>query len=108
MDEKNGIAVGGDYEKPLGNIDNAAWSKDGGKTWHKAQSFPGGYRSGVSWVPGRGQTAVAVGTSGSDITYDGGKNWQTIGNGTFDAVECISKDTCWASGSSGRVARLKL
>lgn len=107
-DERNGIAVGGDYEKPAGNVDNAAWSKDDGKTWQKAASFPGGYRSGVSWVPGRGRTAVAVGTSGSDITYDGGRIWQAIGNGTFDAVECISKSTCWASGSGGRVARLKL
>ncbi|KAJ4373609.1 hypothetical protein N0V86_007751 [Didymella sp. IMI 355093] len=107
-DKKNGIAVGGDYEKPAGNVYNAAWSKDGGKTWHQAESFPGGYRSGVSWVPERGRTAVAVGTSGSDITYDDGKNWQTIGNGTFDAVECVSKDVCWASGSGGRLARLKL
>ena len=107
-DERIGIAVGGDYEKPAGNVNNAAWSKDGGKTWHKAESFPGGYRSGVSWVPGRGQVAVAVGTSGSDITYDGGRNWKAIGNGTFDAVECISKSVCWASGSGGRVARLQL
>lgn len=107
-DEKNGIAVGGDYEKPAGNVDNAAWSKDGGKTWHKAESFPGGYRSGVSWVPGKGRSAVSVGTSGSDITYDGGRKWQTIGNGTFDAVECVSMHTCWASGSGGRVARLTL
>lgn len=107
-DEKNGIAVGGDYENPAENVNNAAWSKDGGKTWQKAESFPGGYRSGVSWVPGRGRTAVAVGTSGSDITYDGGKNWQTVGNGTFDAVECVSKSTCWAAGSGGRVVRLEL
>ncbi|KAF3000078.1 hypothetical protein E8E13_002086 [Curvularia kusanoi] len=107
-DQKNGIAVGGDYEKPTGNTDNAVWSKDGGKTWLKAKTFPGGYRSGVSWVPGRGQVAVAVGTSGSDITYDGGRNWHAIGNGTFDAVECVSKGVCWASGSGGRVARLEL
>jgi photosystem II stability/assembly factor-like uncharacterized protein len=107
-DRKNGIAVGGDYEKPAGNVNNAAWSKDGGKTWYKAESFPGGYRSGVSWVPGRGHIAVAVGTSGSDITYDGGRNWQAIENGTFDAVECVSNNICWASGSSGRVARLAL
>ena len=106
-DDKNGIAIGGDYEKPAGSVNNAAWSRDGGKTWQKAEIFPAGYRSGVSWVPQRGRTAVAVGTSGSDITYDGGKSWQTIGNGTFDAVECINKNTCWASGSSGRIARLK-
>lgn len=107
-DEKNGIAVGGDYEKPAGNVDNAAWSKDGGKSWQKAEIFPAGYRSGVSWVPGQSLTAVAVGTSGSDITHDSGRTWRTIGNGTFDAVECISINTCWASGSNGRVARLKL
>lgn len=107
-DMENGVAVGGDYEKPAGNVDNAAWSSDGGETWQKAETFPAGYRSGVSWVPGRGCTAVAVGTSGSDITYDGGKNWHAIDNGTFDAVECVSKSTCWASGSGGRVARLKL
>ncbi|KAF9691228.1 hypothetical protein EKO04_010840 [Ascochyta lentis] len=107
-DEQNGIAVGGDYEKPAGNLNTAAWSKDGGKSWHSAESFPAGYRSGVSWVPQRDHIAVAVGTSGSDITYDGGKNWQVIGNSTFDAVECISKRICWASGAGGRVARLKL
>jgi photosystem II stability/assembly factor-like uncharacterized protein len=107
-DPKNGIAVGGDYEKPTGNTDNAVWTKDGGESWHRAKTFPGGYRSGVSWVPGRTQMAVAVGTSGSDITYDGGRNWQAIGNGTFDAVECVSQTVCWASGSGGRVARLEV
>ncbi|KAF2642412.1 Oligoxyloglucan reducing end-specific cellobiohydrolase [Massarina eburnea CBS 473.64] len=107
-DEKHGVAVGGDYEKPTGNANNAAWSKDGGKSWVKAGSFPGGYRSGVSWVPGRRDVAVAVGTSGSDITLDAGKNWHGIGNGTFDAVECVSRHVCWASGAKGRVARLEL
>ena len=107
-DANNGIAVGGDYEKPTGNTDNAVWTKNGGKSWHRAKTFPGGYRSGVSWVPGRTQMAVAVGTSGSDITYDGGRNWRAIGNGTFDAVECVSKTVCWASGSGGRVARLEV
>jgi photosystem II stability/assembly factor-like uncharacterized protein len=108
-DAKRGIAVGGDFEKPMLNVDNAAWSKDGGKSWHKAKSFPAGYRSGVSWVPGHAsEVAIAVGTSGSDITLDGGKNWINFDNGTFDAVECISRRTCWASGSRGRVARLEL
>ncbi|KAF1960082.1 Oligoxyloglucan reducing end-specific cellobiohydrolase [Byssothecium circinans] len=107
-DEDYGVAVGGDYEKPSGNVDNAAWSKDGGKSWIKAESFPGGYRSGVSWVPGRRNVALAVGTSGSDITLDGGKNWRGIDNGTFDAVECASKNLCWASGAKGRVAKLDL
>jgi photosystem II stability/assembly factor-like uncharacterized protein len=106
-DFKQGIAVGGDFEQPTANVDVASWSRDGGLSWQKADSFPGGYRSGASWVPGRHNTAVAVGTSGSDITFDGGRNWVGIGNGTFDAVECVT-NVCWASGSGGRVARLDL
>jgi photosystem II stability/assembly factor-like uncharacterized protein len=107
-DAKNGIAVGGDYEKPAGNVNISSWSQDGGATWTSSRSFPAGYRSGVSWIPGRRETAVAVGTTGSDITVDGGKHWRTIGNGTFDAVECVGRHVCWASGSKGRVARLIL
>ncbi|KAF2852573.1 Oligoxyloglucan reducing end-specific cellobiohydrolase [Plenodomus tracheiphilus IPT5] len=107
-DARNGIAVGGDFEKPNANVDVAAWSDDGGVSWHRAQTFPGGYRSGASWVPGRRNTAVAVGTLGSDITIDAGKNWHKIDNGTFDAVECVSGNVCWASGSGGRVGRLWL
>jgi photosystem II stability/assembly factor-like uncharacterized protein len=107
-DEKHGIALGGDYEKPTGNINISSWSDDGGATWQASKSFPAGYRSGASWVPSRGKTAVAVGTSGSDISLDGGKTWRNFDNGTFDAVECVSKHVCWASGSKGRVAKLYL
>ena len=107
-DTRHGVAVGGDYEQPTASNNTAAWSSDGGVSWRKADTFPRGYRSGVSWVPGRRQVAIAVGTSGSDFTVDGGRNWAGIGNGTFDAVECIGKDVCWASGSGGRVAKLNL
>ncbi|CAO2651714.1 Nn.00g042840.m01.CDS01 [Neocucurbitaria sp. VM-36] len=107
-DAKHGIAVGGDYEKPMGNVDIASWSRDGGVSWNKAETFPGGYRSGASWVPGRRGVAIAVGTSGSDITLDGGKNWASIDNGTFDAVECVDRGICWASGSKGRVGWMGL
>ncbi|KAH8732205.1 hypothetical protein GQ44DRAFT_697250 [Phaeosphaeriaceae sp. PMI808] len=107
-DAKHGIAVGGDFEKPSGNVNISSWSADGGMTWTSSKSFPAGYRSGASWVPERDETAVAVGTTGSDITIDGGKSWQGIDNGTFDAVECVGKHVCWASGSRGRVARLQL
>lgn len=107
-DRMNGIAVGGDFQVPDGNVDNAAWSKDGGATWVKAESFPGGYRSGVSWVPSRRNVAIAVGISGSDVTLDSGRNWRQFDDGTFDAVECVSRDMCWASGAGGRVAWLSL
>lgn len=74
-DARNGIAVGGDYYNATGNVNNAAWSRDGGVTWKLAESFPSDYRSGVSWAPWHKSAAVAVGPTGSDITMDGGRNW---------------------------------
>jgi photosystem II stability/assembly factor-like uncharacterized protein len=107
-DTKHGIAVGGDYQAPTGAVNNAAWSKDGGETWVPATSFPGGYRSGSSWLPGICGMALAVGTTGSDFTLDSGRTWHNFDNGTFDSVECLKGNVCWASGQSGRVARLSL
>jgi photosystem II stability/assembly factor-like uncharacterized protein len=106
-DAKHGIAVGGNYSEPTSSNYSASWSEDGGRSWTNADTFPGGYRSGMSWMPEHRGVAVAVGTSGSDITLDGGRNWRTLGNGTFDAVECL-KSVCWASGSGGRVGWLDL
>ncbi|KAI1459695.1 oxidoreductase [Annulohypoxylon moriforme] len=105
-DAKHGIAVGGNYSAPTGNVDNAAWSSDGGETWVPSTSFPGGYRSGSSWVPGRCGVALAVGPTGSDVTLDSGRNWHVFDNGSFDSVECINGNVCWSSGENGRVARL--
>ncbi|KAI1439645.1 oxidoreductase [Annulohypoxylon stygium] len=105
-DARHGIAVGGNYSAPTGNVDNAAWSIDGGKTWIPSISFPGGYRSGCSWIRSRRGVAFAVGPTGSDITLDGGRNWYSFDNGSFDSVECINGNVCWVSGENGRVARL--
>ncbi|KAI1632156.1 oxidoreductase [Biscogniauxia mediterranea] len=107
-DEQHGIAVGGSFQAPTGAVDNAAWSRDGGKTWTKSTSFPGGYRSGSSWVPGLWDTALAVGPTGSDFTIDGGRTWYGFDNGTFDSVKCLAGPVCWASGQNGRVAQLIL
>lgn len=106
-DAKHGIAVGGDYTAPNGTENTAAWSADGGATWKASSVFPGGYRSGSAWVPGLCGVAIAVGTTGSDVTFDSGKTWATFDNGSFDAVQCPEPGVCWASGAAGRVAKLK-
>ncbi|KAB5566848.1 oxidoreductase [Coniochaeta sp. 2T2.1] len=106
-DAKHGIAVGGDYTAPNGSVNTAAWSNDGGATWTASSVFPGGYRSGSAFVPGLCGVAIAVGTTGSDVTFDWGKTWATFDNGTFDAVQCPQPGVCWASGSGGRVAKLR-
>ncbi|KAI0179781.1 oxidoreductase [Hypoxylon sp. FL1284] len=109
-DARHGVAVGGNYSEPDGNVDNAAWTADGGVTWTRAAAFPDGYRSGAAWVPVAGfcDAALAVGPSGSDLTLDGGRVWRRFDDGSFDSVECVEGPVCWASGEDGRVARLVL
>jgi photosystem II stability/assembly factor-like uncharacterized protein len=106
-DARHGIAVGGDFQTPTVAPDAAAVSRDAGRTWRAAVTEPGEYRSGAAWVPGTGAAALAVGPTGSDISYDGGLTWHRFDTGSFDAVACAHGGACWASGEQGRLARLR-
>ncbi|WP_305782599.1 WD40/YVTN/BNR-like repeat-containing protein [Symbioplanes lichenis] len=102
-DPWHGIAVGGDYAVPETAPDAAATTRNGGRTWQSARTEPGEYRSGAAWLSS--STALAVGPTGSDISYNGGRTWREFDGGSFDAVLCAGK-SCWASGEQGRVAPL--
>ena len=39
-------------------------------------------------------------------TSDGGATWQRIDSGSFDTVDCASRNACWAAGEQGRAAHL--
>jgi photosystem II stability/assembly factor-like uncharacterized protein len=102
-DPRHGLAIGGDYLVPDSATDNLALTRDGGRTWQPATG-PDGYRSGAAWLAGR--VALAVGPSGSDISYDGGRTWTGFDTGSFDSVQCTRDGACWSSGEHGRIARL--
>jgi hypothetical protein len=106
-DRWHGIAVGGDFAAPTAAPDAAATSRDGGATWAGARREPGEYRSGSAWRSPHGDTAFAVGPTGSDVTTDAGRTWTRFDTGSFDAVSCGRDGACWASGENGRVARLR-
>jgi photosystem II stability/assembly factor-like uncharacterized protein len=131
-----GVAVGGDYTKPGESAGNIAITSDGGRTWVEVsgasvgqafslpagtqgrpgvrrrdtatghQTPPGGFRSAVAWVAGR-KVWIAVGTSGSDFSADGGRSWKTFDNGAFNAVSVAPDGAGWAVGPGGRVAALR-
>jgi hypothetical protein len=63
------------------------------------------YRSGVDWLTGAREMLIAVGPTGSDVSYDGGRNWRAFDAAPYDAVVCVP-GTCWASGPAGAVAVL--
>ena len=93
------VVVGGDYAKPNKSEGTAAW-KDADTVWTAAAKPPHGYRSAVAW-DAADKAWVAVGTNGSDVSYDDGKTWQPLDNGKWNALSLP-----WAVGPEGRIAKL--
>ena len=54
------------------------------------------------------KTLVAVGSSGSDISIDGGKSWKNLDRENYNSVQSKGKKAIWAVGAKGLVARLLL
>jgi hypothetical protein len=106
-DGRNGIAVGGDLDDFDVTAHSAAWSADGGRTWHDPSSFPTGLRTAAVWVPNL-PVAVAVGPGGSDISVDSGHSWHPIDANEWNTVSCSADLACYAVGSAGLVARLTI
>jgi photosystem II stability/assembly factor-like uncharacterized protein len=107
-DGQRGVVVGGDYQNPTDTTSNVALTEDGGATWRLARGRPMGYRSAVAYVPGTaGRMLVAVGTTGSDYSTDGGETWAPIDTLAYNTVAfAAGRQTAgWAAGPNGRVAR---
>lgn len=110
LDAKRGVIVGGNYEKPDEMTGNLAFTGDGGKTWNAGKGLTG-YRSGAAYIDKK--TIIAVGSSGYDVSYDGGKNWTNsktpnlVGK-DFNAVQAKGKTAVWAVGANGLVAKFTM
>ena len=101
-DAKNGVIVGGNYEKPEQNTNNLALTSDGGKTW-KFHVKLSGYRSSVAYVDRR--TLISVGTNGTDVSLDGGTTWKKIGEMNLNAVQANGRNFTWAIGPGGLIVK---
>jgi photosystem II stability/assembly factor-like uncharacterized protein len=102
-----GVAVGGDYSKSEETAGNIAITTDGGATWTAPSGRrPDGYRSAVVYLAGP-KVWIATGTSGSDISRDGGRSWTSFDSGAYNAIGVAGDGSAaWAVGPGGRVARL--
>lgn len=82
VDRKHIVVVGGDYKDNKRQNFTSCYSADGGLTWHLSNSFPSGYQSCVEII---GENMlISTGTSGTNISKDGGKNWLQINNQSFN------------------------
>jgi photosystem II stability/assembly factor-like uncharacterized protein len=104
-DAKNGVIVGGNYEKAEEINNNLAFTKDGAKTWTAGKGL-GGYRSGVAFIDKNAM--IAVGSSGSDISYDGGKTWKNLDKESYNSVAANGKNAVWAVGPKGNISKFEV
>ncbi len=74
--DTTGIIVGGDYTKDYLMLNHVFFSYDGGKGWVPSNTLTGGFRECVEFIDG--ETAIAVGPAGFDITFDSGREWSTF------------------------------
>jgi photosystem II stability/assembly factor-like uncharacterized protein len=102
---KDGVAVGGDYKEPSKAEKTAAFTHDGGKTWTLALKPPHGYRSAVA--VGASRTLAAVGTSGVDVSHDGGNSWSPLLNEDLNALALFG-NSGWAVGPAGKIVSIHL
>lgn len=105
-DALNGMAVGGDYQKEMEAVDNAAVTSDGGKTWTLSKGLSG-YRSVVAFVPRSKASWLAVGPTGADVTHDEGRTWKPVLGAGFDTFSFSPRGKIgWGAGARGSVGRL--
>jgi photosystem II stability/assembly factor-like uncharacterized protein len=121
-DRLNGMAVGGSsLQLDPATPSVAAVTSDGGNTWARVGTLSG-FRTGVAWVPAITEdTWVAVGSSGSDFTTDGGLTWRNFDDTHLIGINCLIGGSqgssgpdplhakgivCWAVGAAGKAAKL--
>ncbi|HRN58240.1 MAG TPA: oxidoreductase, partial [Agriterribacter sp.] len=75
------VIVGGDFAADSIAALNGAVSKDGGNSWTNPAIPPKGYRSCVEFVAKK--KLVSCGTTGVDVSEDGGMNWKLISKEGF-------------------------
>lgn len=106
-DDNHGIVVGGDYQKDKENSNNILLSNDGGKSWNKPARPVFGFRSGVIWYDAK--NCFATGTSGTDVSRNGGDTWYHISDESFNVIKKAKKGSLvLLAGNKGLIYGLKM
>lgn len=107
LNARVGVVVGGNYMSDKDNSNNILLTDNAGLSWNKPTTPVFGYRSSVKYITP--ERLLATGTSGSDISEDGGKNWRNFSSDSFNVI-AKSKDgkQIYFAGSNGNIVRLVL
>jgi len=106
-DRKHFVITGGNYMLDTSTYKNCVTTKDGGKHFTAPVLPPGGYRSAVEYISK--DLLVSTGTSGTDLSFDGGKTWKNISRDSYNCARKAKDGTIVIlAGVNGKVARLAL
>ena len=101
------VVVGGDFKTDTVSTQNCAVTKNGGKTWLVPSSPPHGYRSCVEFISH--DRLICCGTSGVDISDDGGMAWRLIsGEGFHVCRKAKNGKAVFLAGANGKIGKLML
>jgi len=107
VNDKIGVAVGGSYIDSTANKLNCAYTEDGGNTWvSPTKNTPNGYRSCVAYKD-LGKTLIAVGRTGTDVSYDFGKTWIKQSEEAY-YVCGVGEKWIYGAGRSGKLGKILL
>ncbi|MBX3241705.1 MAG: oxidoreductase [Chitinophagaceae bacterium] len=99
------VVAGGDFAADTVRAGNVAISRNGGKTWTDPVTPPAGYRSCVEYISRK--KIITCGTTGVDISLDGGENWKLISTEGFHVCrKAKAGRSVFLAGAGGRVAKL--
>lgn len=103
FNDKNGVAVGGNYKQEKLAGPNVIITRDGGKNWSTlTPAAPAGLKEAVALLPG--DRLLVIGPSGTGISADQGQTWQQLDTEGHHSVACV-KGTCYAVGAKGKVSK---
>jgi len=104
--DKNAVIVGGDFNKDTSAFKNCVLVElKKNPEFKLSQTPPHGYRSCVTYITK--DKLITCGTSGVDISNDGGLNWQLISNESYHVCAKAKKgNAVFLAGKNGRIARL--
>ncbi len=100
------IVVGGDFSRDTLQQGHILVSHNRGRNWERPEMPTSGYRSCVTAISKR--KWIACGTSGVDVSADGGRTWKRISTTGYHVVQrARDGKAVYLAGGNGRLAKLR-
>lgn len=99
------VIVGGDFANDKDTTLNCVYRLMSPSSFKRPTTPPHGYRSCVAFITKN--KLIACGTSGIDISTDGGNNWTLISNDSYHVCQKAKKGkVVFLAGGNGRISKL--